>query len=164
MDVDFVDLLDSDEETTPPITDTPSENGRTTRSAHQNGNDHKQTGNAPSKTTTKSLRRLMEESKFLRNFDPEKSTREKRKLNRKNYSTAVVSKSNTMYDEKGRHRESGLNLCDCLDMSCPGCHFNCPNCTSTKCGPVCRSNRKWTYEQIEHDGKDLIVKNRLVIK
>lgn len=96
-------------------------------------------------------------SKFLADFDPEKSKREKRKLTRRSYSTGVSNK--TMYDENGLFRENCIDLCDCLDVECPGCHFPCSSCRSTKCGPCCRVSRKWSYEQIEHDGKDLVIRN-----
>lgn len=111
------------------------------------------------KKTTLRLRNILDESnsKFLANFDPEKSKREKRKLTRRSYST--VASKNTMYDEYGIYRETHIDMCDCLDLKCPGCHFPCPSCQSSKCGPCCRVSRKWTYEQIEHDGKDLVIRN-----
>jgi hypothetical protein len=132
--MDCVDLLDSDEEEAPsnalvpPVPVVP-EGIRILRHTTQTQSSQSEDEANKQKQANKSinhLRLLLEESKFLQNFDPEKSSREKRKLNRKNYS-ASTNKNSTMYDEKGRHRESGLNLCDCLDMSCAGCHFNCPN-------------------------------------
>lgn len=49
-------------------------------------------------------------------------------------------KRNVVYNDRGIHIESGKDLCDCLDDSCPGCHFPCPvpKCGSTKCGHECR--------------------------
>lgn len=111
------------------------------------------------KKNDKKLQNL--QSKFLEDFDPEKSTRERRKLSRKNYGSNS-SNRNTLYDEKGCYRLSGLNVCDCLDNNCVGCHFPCPQCSSTKCGPTCRVLRKWTYEMIEHDAKDSVIRNRNV--
>lgn len=67
-----------------------------------------------------------------------------------------------MYDEKGKIRLTGEDHCDCFDLECPGCHFPCVECSSQKCGLRCRVNRKWAYEMIEHDGKDLIKTNPLV--
>ncbi|XP_076481671.1 uncharacterized protein LOC117161132 isoform X2 [Bombus vancouverensis nearcticus] len=58
--------------------------------------------------------------KFLRNFDPEHSEREKR------------------------------------------CHLPCVKCSSPKCSHECRNNRKWTYESIENEGSDIIIKNPLL--
>lgn len=106
------------------------------------------------------LRNILDESnsKFLADFDPEKSKREKRKLTRRSYTTGNAQK-NSMYDELGILRENGVDLCDCLDENCSGCHFPCSTCLRKKCGPCCRVNRKWTYEQIEHDGKDLVIRN-----
>lgn len=99
-------------------------------------------------------------SKFLADFDPETSAREKRKLSRKTFtSNPTFGKNATMYDSKGIFRQTGEDLCDCLDAECPGCHFPCPNCNGHKCGSTCRCMRKWGYEQIEHDAKDLVIYN-----
>ncbi|XP_043481736.1 ARL14 effector protein [Leptopilina heterotoma] len=97
--------------------------------------------------------------KFLRNFDPETSEREKRKLNRR---LSQPQKKNVLYDEKGILNATGDNLCDCLNKNCPGCHFQCPKCGSTKCGHECRNNRKWTYDAIENEGSDNLIKNPVV--
>lgn len=110
----------------------------------------------------KRIRKLVEGSKFLSDFDPEKSTRERRKLTRKCYNHVPASRAANIYDEKGRYRCDGSNDCDCLDPQCAGCHFPCPSCKSPKCGPSCRVNRKWTYDCIEHDGKDLVYKNKKI--
>ncbi|XP_012250926.2 ARL14 effector protein-like isoform X4 [Athalia rosae] len=93
---------------------------------------------------------------FLKFFDPERSEREKRKLNRRLYPGA---KKHVVYDDKGIYFHTGEDLCDCLERSCPGCHFPCPKCKSTKCGHECRSNRKWAYESIENEGSDFVIKN-----
>lgn len=107
----------------------------------------------------KRIRKLVADSK-LSDFDPEKSAREKRKISRRSYAESnVIPKSVTQFDERGYYRATNENLCDCLDNSCTGCHFPCPNCKSPKCGPSCRVNRKWAYESIEHDGKDQVIRN-----
>lgn len=108
----------------------------------------------------KRIRKLVESTKFLSDFDPEKSKRERRKLTRKCYTSAPASRAQNIYDEKGRYRCDGSNDCDCLDPQCTGCHFPCQTCKSPMCGPSCRVNRKWTYDCIEHDGKDLVYRNR----
>lgn len=120
--------------------------------------------------------------KFLRNFDPEHSEREKRKLHRRLYQG---HKRHVMYDENGVYTQTGDDLCDCLNLNCAGCHFSCPKCNSPKCGHECRydikklffkfiyflniknkffirNNRKWTYESIENEGSDIIIKNPLL--
>lgn len=47
-------------------------------------------------------------------------------------------KSKNIYDENGHIRATGKDLCDCLDETCPGCHFPCSKCNSNKCGHECR--------------------------
>jgi hypothetical protein len=46
------------------------------------------------------------------------------------YSASATSaaKKNSIYDTKGVLLHSGLDLCDCLEDGCPGCHFPCPKC------------------------------------
>ena len=51
-----------------------------------------------------------------------------------------ASEKASVYDSKGVLIHSGLDLCDCLEDSCPGCHLPCSNCTSPKCGHLCRSS------------------------
>nr|XP_022900499.1 uncharacterized protein LOC111413687 [Onthophagus taurus] len=63
-----------------------------------------------------------------------------------------------VYDSMGVHI-SGIDLCDCLQENCPGCHFKCPSCSSFKCGTECRVNRKYIYEQIEYHGYEFNIKN-----
>uniref|UniRef100_A0A1A9WVU0 ARF7EP_C domain-containing protein n=1 Tax=Glossina brevipalpis TaxID=37001 RepID=A0A1A9WVU0_9MUSC len=47
------------------------------------------------------------------------------------------------YDEYGRIRHNGLDVCDCMNEDCPGCWFECEKCGSTKCGLECRVNLMW---------------------
>jgi len=82
-------------------------------------------------------------------FNPDQSEREKAKMARK---IAVAKEKKKIYDDKGHLVGSGLDLCDCLDDNCVGCHFPCPKCRSVKCGHECRQNRKWQYETVEIDG------------
>lgn len=104
------------------------------------------------------IKKLTDAVDFLGNFNPETSTREQRKMARKYYTPSQMRKS--VYDDQGRYSANGADICDCMDESCAGCHFACPTCQSHKCGPQCRVQRKWTYESIEHDGKDLVVVNK----
>ncbi|VVC93647.1 ARL14 effector protein [Leptidea sinapis] len=94
---------------------------------------------------------------FLHNFNPETSTRERRKLNRKCY--FLNRKTKKLYNERGHLTSSGEDVCDCLHETCPGCHFPCPKCGSNKCGQECRVNRKWMYEKIEIEGNDFAIRN-----
>ncbi|XP_043063638.1 LOW QUALITY PROTEIN: ARL14 effector protein-like [Drosophila ficusphila] len=70
----------------------------------------------------------------------------------------------SVYDEYGKIRTSGLDICDCMNDKCDGCWYECQNCGSTKCGPECRSNRKFFYEGITYDGKDLSIHNKYISK
>lgn len=106
--------------------------------------------------------------KFMENFNPQTSNRERRKLDRKthpadqepNASRKCKSGKAAVYDEKGIHKASGKDLCDCLDEHCPGCHFPCPKCRSCKCGHECRQNRKYSYDSYEIEGSKIVVKNK----
>ncbi|XP_039436864.1 ARL14 effector protein [Culex pipiens pallens] len=113
---------------------------------------------------TRGLKKLETDPKFLANFNPSTSRREKRKLTRKSTPQVTEKKQTGLYTDRGVHRESGKDMCDCLDMTCSGCHFPCPCCESSKCGTHCRVSRKWMYETIEHDAKDLIIRNKLMMK
>lgn len=77
------------------------------------------------RSANKIERRLtVENSKFLANFDPETSSRERRKLTRKSYvanQQTAPSRNNSIFDEHGRYRNTLADLCDCLE-DCPGCH------------------------------------------
>ncbi|CAD7076862.1 unnamed protein product [Hermetia illucens] len=107
------------------------------------------------------LRKMIDDyDNFLGDFDPEKSTRERRKLSRKTSAPPPPQKC-TMYDERGRLRDyNSTDICDCMHEKCPGCFFACANCGNPKCGPTCRINRRHTYETIEFDGKDIIIRNK----
>jgi len=85
-----------------------------------------------------------------------------RRAARVNYNVKDLASSKTslLYDADGRLVNcGGLNLCDCLDAECPGCHFPCLKCGSEKCGSECRSRRKWIYDFVEIEGKDLKLQN-----
>ncbi|XP_017116018.2 ARL14 effector protein [Drosophila elegans] len=71
---------------------------------------------------------------------------------------------NGAYDEIGHIRFNGLDICDCMNKDCDGCWYECRSCGSTRCGPQCRSNRKFFYEGIAYDGKDLSIHNRYIPK
>ncbi|XP_043915694.1 ARL14 effector protein-like isoform X2 [Protopterus annectens] len=86
----------------------------------------------------------------LAEFNPE--TREQQKKARMSNMNQFFTANKTgrkKYDKKGRLLSNGANLCDCLDELCHGCFLPCPKCNSKMCGPKCRCNRTWVYEQIE---------------
>merc|ERR1712062_849159 len=101
-----------------------------------------------------------ERQEFLSDFERNPSEREKRKLKKKtNYKDSARGRNkNNVYDEKGILISCGKDVCDCMDDSCPGCHFPCPKCRSNKCGNECRQNRKWMFESVELDGNPNSVK------
>ncbi|OQR69422.1 ARL14 effector protein-like [Tropilaelaps mercedesae] len=77
--------------------------------------------------------------------------------------TSTKPDKGKMHDGRGIHTKSGVDLCDCLNVRCPGCFFPCRRCGSTKCGPDCRSNRNFLYESWETNGvPDSIVTNPLL--
>lgn len=79
--------------------------------------------NRTTRSANKIEKRLtVENSKFLADFDPEKSGRERRKLTRKSYvPPSAPSRNSSLFDERGRYRNTNADLCDCLE-DCPGCH------------------------------------------
>ncbi|XP_075166026.1 ARL14 effector protein [Haematobia irritans] len=103
-------------------------------------------------------RKLRSDLSFLDDdFDhPEKSNREKRKTVKRK--PGVNTKC--LYDEYGKIRHNGKDVCDCMDDDCPGCWYECENCGSTKCGVQCRVHRKFYYESISFDGKDSTIRNK----
>ncbi|XP_064625418.1 ARL14 effector protein-like [Lineus longissimus] len=107
--------------------------------------------------TRKELRMLnfRNPGKFMDNFDPERSSREMRKMNRRIYKENL--RKNQMYDEYGRLLDDLRDLCDCLLEECDGCHFPCTKCKSTKCGIDCRINRRYVYDQVEIEGSRTVI-------
>ncbi|XP_048342458.1 ARL14 effector protein [Sphaerodactylus townsendi] len=93
-------------------------------------------------------------------FAPEANKREKRRLQTKstsiNSDRQIIPAKRKVYDSQGLLLYSGIDLCDCLDEDCLGCFYACPKCGSNKCGPECRCDRKWLYEQIEIEGGEII--------
>nr|XP_028585421.1 ARL14 effector protein isoform X1 [Podarcis muralis] len=93
-------------------------------------------------------------------FAPEANKREKRRLQTKSTSNnsdrQLIPAKSKVYDSQGLLLYSGIDLCDCLDEDCLGCFYACPKCDSSKCGPECRCDRKWLYEQIEIEGGEII--------
>ncbi|XP_058122141.1 ARL14 effector protein-like [Anopheles ziemanni] len=151
-----VDISSSSDDTEPMTISRP----KRARSANNNKSEgEKQEDNAPMALRKQPPRRgrqsrdklFDENSKFMENFDPEKSRRERRKNQR--VWNSFEQNNATSQNEKGAARSGGKDLCDCLDETCAGCHFPCENCRSQKCGPVCRKNRKWQYEEISCDAK-----------
>ncbi|XP_066262422.1 ARL14 effector protein [Euwallacea similis] len=102
--------------------------------------------------------------KSMESFNPDMSQRERRKISKKFTPPVPKKPTGAVYDEKGIHVATGLNMCDCLNEKCQGCWFECIKCESTKCGPECRVFRKFTTDSIEYHGHDKTVKNPLLLK
>uniref|UniRef100_A0A1B0DQ93 ARF7 effector protein C-terminal domain-containing protein n=2 Tax=Phlebotomus papatasi TaxID=29031 RepID=A0A1B0DQ93_PHLPP len=116
-----------------------------------------------SQQAMKRLRKLMADTKFMKDFNPETSKREKNKLKKFPWEHAV-ERSKT-YDTRSSSSENGgQDLCDCLRLTCCGCFFPCPKCSSPKCGTKCRVMRKWMYESVVFDGADESLRNPLLYK
>lgn len=112
-----------------------------------------------------SLDVLRSSSKYLENFNPENSRREKNK--RRQFSTQKSTTKKgymSIYDDKGRIRETGEDICDCFEHNCDGCFFPCFSCASLKCAIRCRVNRRFIYEKIEFDGKETQKLNPFFLK
>lgn len=122
----------------------------------------KSTNNASEQSTRSAnprrLAALATNNKLLDNFNPDTSNREKRKLERKLKSKTMPGAA---FDSVGYHIGTGISMCDCLDSACPGCFFPCKKCSSHKCGPDCRNNRKIVYESVEFHGFSYVKKNPL---
>ncbi|XP_047476735.1 uncharacterized protein LOC125030619 isoform X4 [Penaeus chinensis] len=106
--------------------------------------------------------------KFMENFNPKTSERVRRKKKKVQYFSSSGRNKNQMqqayHGPDGRILSSGKDLCDCLQPSCPGCHYPCPKCNSSKCGNECRINRKWFYEKVEVEGTQISWTNEYVKK
>lgn len=61
------------------------------------------------------------------------------------------------YDSNGLTVDGQQDICDCLRVDCPGCHFTCKSCNSSKCGNKCRVNRQWYYKRLEYEGSGFVV-------
>lgn len=70
----------------------------------------------------------------------------------------VFALADTLYDGNGFIRATQEDLCDCLDVRCPGCHFPCLKCRSQKCGLQCRVNRTWSFDSIGKEFYGVFVK------
>uniref|UniRef100_A0A6A7FZ54 Endochitinase A-like n=1 Tax=Hirondellea gigas TaxID=1518452 RepID=A0A6A7FZ54_9CRUS len=109
-----------------------------------------------------------EQKKYLKDFNPRNSARVRRKKDRIEYFDTVKTQKvneSLIHDHKGRFIANDRSLhdaCDCLQDECPGCHFPCPKCRSTKCGAECRINRKYYYERIDVEGTEQFYMNKHV--
>ncbi|XP_023333846.1 ARL14 effector protein-like [Eurytemora carolleeae] len=131
-----------------------AQNKRKGRPAGKEGSDKTYSNESLVKNPTdKELRKLRAKedssSNFMADFDPTRPRREKQRASkRSSVAASKPARSNILFSDKGVHIKSGQDMCDCLILECPGCHFPCPKCKSTKCGHDCRNNRKWQYETV----------------
>ncbi|XP_076067418.1 uncharacterized protein LOC143040340 isoform X4 [Oratosquilla oratoria] len=106
---------------------------------------------------------LNEENALLESGNPRASERVRRKKKKVNYFHDKYSrKLMPTYGPDGTIIATGKDLCDCLQSTCPGCHFPCPRCRSQKCGAECRINRKWYYDNLEVDGTNISWRNEFI--
>lgn len=107
---------------------------------------------------------------LLKDFNPDTSRREMRKLKRldmKEWKDPTKRtkrrqqrhrkrpQKQTFHDRSGVRMSDGRDVCDCQNTDCPGCHNPCSSCGSEKCGVECRCDRQWTYL------KDIEIENPL---
>lgn len=92
------------------------------------------------------------------NFNPEVRQQIKKGQMAKKNELVPEKREVNKYDEKGRLTFNKADLCDCLDEGCLGCFYPCPKCKSTKCGPICRCNRRWAYDTIVNENGEVISK------
>jgi len=100
--------------------------------------------------------------------DGHNGSRRRGNAGRVNYNVKDMISNNMhslVHDSEGRLVNcNGLDLCDCLESSCPGCHSPCLKCESPKCGFECRSRRKWMYEHILVEGNEMKIQNPATAK
>ncbi|CAI9176228.1 unnamed protein product [Rangifer tarandus platyrhynchus] len=90
-------------------------------------------------------------------FNPEtRQLKKKAQMSQMNESSSVNSKVMKKYDKSGRLICNDADLCDCLEKNCLGCFYPCPKCNSNKCGPECRCNRRWVYDDIVTEAGEVI--------
>ena len=138
-------------------------NGEMSDHYNSNGHDGHDEGHHDGRKKPKELRNLHapgdETSRFLEDFDPLKrrSAKTRKVLLRQDEvlknNQSLLKSSKKVYDSKGVLLHNRRDMCDCLTEDCPGCHFPCPKCKSSKCGHECRRNRMWEYDSVEVDGE-----------
>ena len=92
------------------------------------------------------------------NFNPEIRQQQKKEQMSKKNEFFSPKREAKKYDRKGRLLVNQADLCDCLDEDCPGRFYPCPQCKSTKCGPMYRCNRHWVYTKILDESGEVISK------
>ncbi|GFR20377.1 ARF7EP_C domain-containing protein [Trichonephila clavata] len=93
-------------------------------------------------------------------LDLDVSERELKKIEKLEAKTRKKQKKQERkYDNDGIHIETGMDLCDCLNVACEGCFMPCRKCSSEKCGDECRRNRRSQYEAYKIEGTNTVVAN-----
>lgn len=90
------------------------------------------------------------ESKFFGTFGKLTSKRKTKptKVYQHDIKLPSQKKYEPVYDSQGIHLATGSDFCDCLDVACPGCHFDCSGCGGNKCGVECRCSRTWCHKEV----------------
>ncbi|XP_027460113.1 ARL14 effector protein-like [Zalophus californianus] len=90
-------------------------------------------------------------------FNPEtRQQKKKARMSKMNEYFSVKYKVRKKYDKSGRLICNDADLCDCLEKNCLGCFYPCPKCNSNKCGPECRCNRRWVYDDIVTESGEVV--------
>ncbi|XP_047476733.1 uncharacterized protein LOC125030619 isoform X2 [Penaeus chinensis] len=170
VEIEIEDMMDDSgipEESSPPK----PPNGKNNRQRQKRGKKSEKSESDPDDRVMASLiegLQVNNQFKFMENFNPKTSERVRRKKKKVQYFSSSGRNKNQMqqayHGPDGRILSSGKDLCDCLQPSCPGCHYPCPKCNSSKCGNECRINRKWFYEKVEVEGTQISWTNEYVKK
>ncbi|KAM9262267.1 ARL14 effector protein-like [Morus bassanus] len=147
------------------MSDHEEENGKKSNSAKEPSAEGKVSPDKDCSVKRKQLQQLEKQLKNLAfqnpgpqlaDFNPKTREQKKKACVLQMKQELSNSRNTKKYDKQGRLLCNNVDLCDCLQKNCMGCFYPCPKCSSKKCGPKCRCNRKWVYESIQTESGHVI--------